>query len=89
MPTVVRNAKSEKREAKREKSDAKYPAIHYSFAFHNHFRVFCDKCITGQISNTGCLKKTLVGIAISIADKKHWSDFCTPRWVTLQHIVFT
>ncbi len=40
--------------------------------------------------NTGCLKKNASGnSAISIADKKRWSDFCAPRWATLQYVVFT
>ncbi len=41
MPTLAGNA------AKCEKSDSKYPAIHFSlFAFCNRFCVFCDKCTT-------------------------------------------
>ncbi len=31
MPTPAQNVKSKKRDAKREKSDTKYPAIHFSF----------------------------------------------------------
>ncbi len=39
MPILVRNVKH-------EKSDAKYPAIHFSFfAFRDYFRIFCNKCI--------------------------------------------
>ncbi len=46
MPTLVRNVESKKRCAKREKRDAKYTAIHFSFfAFPDHSHVFCDKCI--------------------------------------------
>ncbi len=34
-------------------------------------------------------KKATGNSAISIADKKHWSDFWAPRWGTLQYVVFT
>ncbi len=43
-------AKYEKRKKGHEtpKSDAKYPSAHFLFfAFCEHFRVFCDKCIAG------------------------------------------
>ncbi len=46
MPTLARNAKSEKGGMKREKSDAKYP-LYTLFVFRNCFRVFCNKCIAG------------------------------------------
>ncbi len=39
--------KSEKRDVKCEKSGAKYPAIHFFFAFHAHFHEFRDKCLAG------------------------------------------
>ncbi len=48
MPTLSRNAKSEKRGAIHEKSDTKYPDIHFLFfAFHDRFSVFRDKCTAG------------------------------------------
>ncbi len=47
---MLRNAKSEKRDPKREKSDAKYPAVHFLFlAFRDHFYIFCDKFIASLI----------------------------------------
>ncbi len=47
MPPLVQNrAKLEKNDTKCEKSDAKYPVICFSFfIFHEHFKLFCDKCI--------------------------------------------
>ncbi len=43
--------KSEKRGVNCEKSDAKYPAIHFSFfAFRDRFRIFYDKCIAGPVT---------------------------------------
>ncbi len=42
----VAKCEKQKRGAKREKRDAKYSAINFSFfAFHNHFLKFCNKCI--------------------------------------------
>ncbi len=44
---------AKKRGVKREKSDTKYPAIHFLFfAFHDSFRVFCDKRIAGLTVQT-------------------------------------
>ncbi len=42
MPTMVRNAKSKKRDTKHKKSDMKYPNFSF-FTFCDHFRVFRDK----------------------------------------------
>ncbi len=40
--------KAKKGDSKREKSDAKYPAIHFLFfAFCDRFHLFCDKSIAG------------------------------------------
>ncbi len=49
---MLQNAKSEKKKggSKCEKSDAKYPTIHFLFfAFRIHFRLFCDKCVDSLI----------------------------------------
>ncbi len=61
MPTLAKNcAKCGKRCAKWEKSDAKYPAIHFQFsAFGECFCIFCDKCIAGLKSTTPCQTSNL------------------------------
>ncbi len=53
-PTPTWNAKSEKRDAKREKSDVKYPAIHFLFFafFCGRFHIFCDKYTAGLRAQT-------------------------------------
>ncbi len=49
---MLQNTKSERRDEKREKSGAKYPAVHFLFfAFRTHFRVFHDKCIAGLMGS--------------------------------------
>ncbi len=51
MPTLTQNAKSKKWGAKREKSEVKSPAIHFSFfVFCDRFLVFCAKCLTRLIA---------------------------------------
>ncbi len=73
MIILVRNAvKREKRGTKREKSDGKYPAIHFSFfTFCGHFCVFCDKCIADRRYKTkrstllfSCLNTSYLSVLI-------------------------
>ncbi len=56
MPTLAWNAvkcKKRKKGAKREKSDAKYTAVPFSFfTFCDHLRVFRDMCIAGLKSSS-------------------------------------
>ncbi len=50
MPTMAQNA------AKCEKSDVKYPVIHFTFC--DCFHVFCDKCTASLIKIDIKKKKT-------------------------------
>ncbi len=71
---MLQNAKSEKRVVKREKSDVKYLALHFSFfAFRDRFRIFCNKCIAGlslcdaAMNNKICIKNFIF-----------WNFLCCP-----------
>ncbi len=66
---MLRNAKSEKRSAKCEKSDVKYPAIYFSFfAFRDRFRVFCDKCIA-SLKNYMLMRKLTIAVISTAVSK--------------------